>query len=134
MIWRKIKLYRGKGEPKWGLAVSHSVVPDALWSHGLSLSTRLLCPWNSSGKNTGMGCHFLPQGIFLTQGSSWPRDRSWVSCIAGRFFAIWASREMGKECPKSQTLNYNINTLWGCNVQRGDYSLILHCIWKLLSE
>ena len=28
-----------------------------------------LCPWNSPGKNTGVGCHFLLQGIFLTQGS-----------------------------------------------------------------
>ena len=31
--------------------------------------TRLLCPWDSPGKNTGVGCHFLLQGIFLTQGS-----------------------------------------------------------------
>ena len=30
----------------------------------------LLSPWNFSGKNTGMGCHFLLQGIFLTQGSN----------------------------------------------------------------
>ena len=30
--------------------------------------TRLLCPWDSPGKNTGVGCHFLPQGIFPTQG------------------------------------------------------------------
>ena len=29
---------------------------------------RLLCPWNSPGKNTGVGCHFLLQGIFPTQG------------------------------------------------------------------
>jgi hypothetical protein len=28
----------------------------------------MLCPWDSPGKNTGMGCHFLLQGIFLTQG------------------------------------------------------------------
>ena len=27
---------------------------------------RLLCPWNFPGKNTGVGCHFLFQGIFLT--------------------------------------------------------------------
>ena len=26
------------------------------------------CPWNSPGKNTGEGSHFLCQGIFLTQG------------------------------------------------------------------
>ena len=27
-----------------------------------------LCSWDSPGKNTGVGCHFLLQGIFLTQG------------------------------------------------------------------
>ena len=31
---------------------------------------RLLRPWNSPGKNTGVGCHFLLQGIFSTQGSN----------------------------------------------------------------
>ena len=30
--------------------------------------TRLLCPRDSPGKNTGVGSHFLLQGIFLTQG------------------------------------------------------------------
>ena len=29
--------------------------------------TRLLCPWDSPGKNTGVGCHSLLQGLFLTQ-------------------------------------------------------------------
>jgi len=28
---------------------------------------RLLCPWDFSGKNTGVDCHFLLQGIFPTQ-------------------------------------------------------------------
>ena len=32
--------------------------------------TRLLCPWDSPGKNTGVGCHSLLQGILLTQGSN----------------------------------------------------------------
>ena len=32
--------------------------------------TRLPRPWDSPGKNTGVGCHFLLQGIFLTQGSN----------------------------------------------------------------
>ena len=29
--------------------------------------SRLLYPWDSPGKNTGVDCHFLLQGIFLTQ-------------------------------------------------------------------
>ena len=32
--------------------------------------SRFLCPWDSPGKNTGMGCHALLRGIFLTQGSN----------------------------------------------------------------
>ena len=32
------------------------------------LPARLLCPWDFPGKNTGVGCHFLLQGILLTQG------------------------------------------------------------------
>ena len=28
------------------------------------------CPWDFPDKNTGVGCHFLLQGIFLTQGSN----------------------------------------------------------------
>ena len=31
---------------------------------------RLLCPWNSPGQNTAVGCHFLLQGIFPTQQSN----------------------------------------------------------------
>ena len=44
--------------------MSESVRPHGLWS------ARLLCPWDSPGKNTGVGCHFLLQGIFPTQGSN----------------------------------------------------------------
>ena len=32
------------------------------------LPARLLCPWDFSGKSTGVGCYFLLQGIFPTQG------------------------------------------------------------------
>ena len=31
---------------------------------------RLLCPWDFPGKNIGVGCHFLLQRVFLTQGSN----------------------------------------------------------------
>ena len=42
---------------------------DSLQPHGLH-PTRLLCPWDFPGKSTGVGCHCLLQGIFLTQGSN----------------------------------------------------------------
>ena len=44
-----------------------SVVSDSLRPRGLQ-PTRLLRPWDSPGKNTGVGCHFLLQGIFPIQG------------------------------------------------------------------
>ena len=41
----------------------------------------------SHGKNTGVGCCFLLQGIFLT------KDRTCVSCIGRRILYHWATRE-----------------------------------------
>ena len=87
----------------------------------LSKPTRLLCPWNSPGKNTRVDCHALlypgiksrspalqadslqseppkkPKNtgvgnLSLLQGS-WPRNRTRVSCIAGGSFISWATRE-----------------------------------------
>ena len=43
---------------------SRSVISDSLRHHA-----RLLCPWDSPGKNTGVDCHAL-QRIFPTQGSN----------------------------------------------------------------
>ena len=45
------------------------VTSDSLQPHGLQ-PARLLCPWNFPVKNTGVGCHFLLQRIFLTWGSN----------------------------------------------------------------
>ena len=60
---------------------SCSVMSDSLQPHGLQ-PARLLHPWDFPGKNTGVGCHSLLQGIFLTQGLN-P-----VSCTRGGLFTI----------------------------------------------
>ena len=49
------------------VVLSDEAVSSCLLAHALK-PTRLLCPWDFPGKNTRMGCHFLLQGIFLTQG------------------------------------------------------------------
>ena len=48
--------------------LSHSVMADSAtpWT----AVHQAVCPWNSPDKNTIVGCHFLLQGIFLTQGSN----------------------------------------------------------------
>ena len=53
----------------YSVCVSRSVVSNSLRLHGLQ-PTRLLCPWDSPGKNTGVGCHALLQGTFPTLGSN----------------------------------------------------------------
>ena len=68
------------------VGVSHLVVPESLWPHEL-YSTRLLCPWDFPGNNTGVGCHFLLQGIFPTQGS----NPSLPHCML--FLYLWDIKE-----------------------------------------
>ena len=48
---------------------SCSLTSDTLRPRGLQ-PAKLLCPWDFLGENTGVGCHSLLQGIFLTQGSN----------------------------------------------------------------
>ena len=59
-----------------------SVVSNCLWPYGLQ-ATKLFYAWDSSGKNTGVCCHALLQGIFPYQGLT---SISYISCIAGGFF------------------------------------------------
>ena len=66
---------------------------------------RLLCPWGSPGKNTGVGCHALLQGVFPTQGSKnlcllhWQagslplappgKSQNKINCDHYWFFTLW---------------------------------------------
>ena len=58
--------------------ISRLVVSNSLRPYWLQ-PTRVLCPWDSPGKNTGMGCHSLLPGSFPTQGSNLHlQDRKWI--------------------------------------------------------
>ena len=48
---------------------SHSVLSH-FFTTPWTVVPRLLCPWDSPGKDTGVGCHALIQGVFLTQESN----------------------------------------------------------------
>ena len=54
---------------------------------------RLLSPWDFPGKNTGVGCHFPLQGIFLTQGLNpcllhWQADSLPLSYLGNTSYPI----------------------------------------------
>ena len=93
--------------------------PTLLQPHGLQ-PARLLCPWDFSGKNTRVYCHFLLQGIVLTQGSNpcllhWQADSlppshlgrpskcfssvQWLSCV--RLFVTHGPQHARPHCPSS---------------------------------
>ena len=57
------RLCSGNADNGGGLVAS--VMSDSVRLHGLQ-PAKLFCLWNSLGKNTGVGCHFLRQGIFPT--------------------------------------------------------------------
>ena len=97
---------------------SRSVVSDSLRPRGLS-PTRLLRPWDSPGKNTGVGCHFLLQGVFPTQGSNsglphcsqmlWPLSHQGsppVSWLNWHFCIPWAIFTHAGPVPWASTVSF----------------------------
>ena len=56
---------------------SHILV--ILWT----IAPRLLCPWDSPGNNTGVDCHCLLQGIFLTK-----RSNPGLLCLLHKWFFL----------------------------------------------
>ena len=78
------------------------------------------------GKNTGVGCHCLFQGIVPTQGSTQ------VSSTAGRFFTIWATRYLTNKVGKNCTLIIlRFFYLWTGNISPLIYLFLL---WFISSE
>ena len=95
----EFKLFEHWSEVKWKL-LSHV---QLLLPHGLH-PARLLGPWDSPGKNTGVGCHSRLQGIFPNQGS----NPSLLHCrqILYRLshFTVWATKEvLSTSCPELPT-------------------------------
>ena len=65
----KIQLKTGSKEKRSACIFKCSNMSDSLQARGLG-PARLLCPWDYPSNNTGVGCHFLLQGIFPTQESN----------------------------------------------------------------
>ena len=89
--------------------MSYSLQPHGLWP------ARLLCPWNSTGKNTGVGSHSLFQGIFLTH---WLNPgilhcRQIPNCLSHQdindisMYVIYsATKEVGRAVPESSDFTW----------------------------
>ena len=66
---RNIRLFFGFSAFLLLLLLIASVVFNSVQPYGLQ-PARFLCPWDSLGRSTGVGCHVGLLGIFLTQGSN----------------------------------------------------------------
>ena len=64
LTWNSPGKNPGEGESESEVAQSCPTLCDPM------KPTRLLRPWDFPGKSTRVGCHFLLQGFFLTQGSN----------------------------------------------------------------
>ena len=78
----------------------------------------LLGPWDFPGKSTGVGCHFLLQGIFLTQGSNpgLPHCRQMLYHLSHQgspSFAVEGyNSESSSPCPSCVSLfSFNLGTI-----------------------
>ena len=96
----------------------------------LTVTCKLLCPWNSPGKNTGVVCHSLLQGTFLTQGlnmgllhcrqilyqlSHWGSPCTWkISGRAQKALPLHQLPDPGKELNQS-------DCCWGAAAWGGRY-------------
>ena len=69
-----------------------------LRSHELQ-PARLLCPWDFPGKNTGVGCHFILQGIFPTQ-------------ALNPLLLHWQEDSLPLHHPRSPVLGYLCRKTW----------------------
>ena len=88
---------------------------DSLQPHGL-YPARLFCPWNSPGKNTGVGCHSLLQGIFPTLGL----NLGFLLCRQ----ILYCLNHQGS--PKMQSVSCSVRS-WNClgnNTEMSSYSLL----------
>ena len=83
-------IYELSHKEGWKWKWSHSVMSNsaAPWT----VAHQVLHPWNFPGKSTGVGCHFLLQGIFLTQGLNLGLQH-----CRQMLFTVWATREALKE-------------------------------------
>ena len=60
-------------------------------------AARLLCPWDSAGKNTGVGCHFLLKGIFSHSGIK-PTFLVSLALAGGFFTTIYLGSLLSTSC------------------------------------
>ena len=82
-----------------------------------NLCNPMNCSLPGSSVHGILQARVLERVAILSKGSSQPTDWTKVSCIAGRFFTVWAMREA------HLTYNKHLNTCWGRERKKERFSL-----------
>ena len=106
--WSPLKEVLGRKE--LGIPRDTAVKINCIWlltgcEPGRELDNSRTLSTEFSGKNIEVGSDSF------SRGSSWPRDWTWVSCIADGFFTIWTTRE----APLLTMLASWAEEMWKCN-------------------
>ena len=122
-------------QPPLGLAVCAcsvaSAVSDSLRPYGLR-STRLLCPGDSPGKKTGVGCLALLQGILPTQGSN-QRLLCLLHWKADSYSLVPLGKSLCLASSPLTPLNYSLSPKWKfwlSTILSFQHPRILYCIFS----
>ena len=123
MTWSEYGDVRQKPVAK-SESASRWVMSYSLHLHALQ-PARVLCPWNSPGKNTGVGCRSLLQGIFPTQGlkSVLLHCRQWQNHVYRimlmlsndskyLFFKIFIKKKLWERKKKNTSQDVNSGSFW----------------------
>ena len=89
-LFQKVNFYK-----RWKKRVI-CFIPMSVWScltlcDSMTITHQAPLTWNFPDKNTGVGCHFLLQGIFPTRYQTWV---SYISCIGRRIIYHYTTWEV----------------------------------------
>ena len=108
-------------------SLSHVQLFETSWT----TAYQALCPWDFPGKSTGVGCHCLLRrvlkwvAICFSRGLSQPRNWTWISHIAVRFFAVLTTREIRESSKWPQNSGQLSGLQWARIMQRSLIQLSL---------
>ena len=111
-----------------------TVVSDSVWTHRWQ-PTRLPCPWDSPGKNTGVGCHFLLQCMKVKSASevAWscltlsdPMDCS----LPGSSHGIFHGSGLPLPSPDTPRVGHQIYDKGGKSIQWGIKESLRKWCWE----
>ena len=91
----------------------------------LTLCDPMVCPWNSPGRNTGVGRHSFLQGIFLAQGSN-------LGLLHRRQILYHVSYQANPIYFLVILFNMNVHMLCWRNIRVSDYGVLSQTLLTLL--